>query len=65
MNDNKAIWTRPRDEIDDEEYINFYKALTKDYDEPLNWIHFKAEGDLSFTSLLYIPSKAPYELYDN
>lgn len=46
MNDNKAIWTRPRDEIEDEEYINFYKSLTKDYEDPLNWIHFKAEGDV-------------------
>lgn len=61
MNDNKAIWTRDKSEIEDEEYINFYKSLTKDYDDPINWIHFKAEGDLEFTSLLYIPKRAPHD----
>lgn len=65
MNDNKAIWTRKKEEIEDEEYINFYKSMTKDYDDPLNWIHFKAEGELEFTSLLYIPKRAQHNQFDN
>jgi HSP90 family molecular chaperone len=58
MNDNKAIWTRDKAEIQDDEYVNFYKSSTKDYDNPMNWIHFKAEGDLEFTSLLFIPKRS-------
>lgn len=59
MNDNKAIWLREKADIEDEEYISFYKSLTKDYDEPINWIHFRAEGDvinlsLSFYYILFI-----------
>lgn len=65
MNDNKAIWLRSKDEIEAEEYVAFYKSMTKDYDDPLNWIHFKAEGDLEFTSLLYIPKRAPHDMFDN
>lgn len=65
MNDTKAIWVREKSTIEDDEYINFYKALTKDYDEPINWIHFRAEGDLEFTSILYIPKSAPHDLFDN
>jgi len=65
MNDNKAIWIRDKSEIEEEEYINFYKSMSKDYDTPMNWIHFKAEGDIEFTSLLYIPKKAPHDLFDN
>jgi HSP90 family molecular chaperone len=61
MNDNKAIWTREKSEIEDDEYINFYKSMTKDYDNPLNWIHFKAEGDLEFTSLLFIPKRTTHD----
>lgn len=65
MNDNKAIWLRDKAEIEDEEYVAFYKSMTKDYDDPLNWIHFKAEGDLEFTCLLYIPKRAPHDMFDN
>lgn len=65
MNDNKAIWLREKGTIEDEDYISFYKSLTKDYDEPINWIHFRAEGDLEFTSILYIPKTAPHDLFDN
>jgi heat shock protein beta len=61
MNDNKAIWTREKSKIEDEEYIKFYKSLTKDYDNPMNWIHFKAEGDLEFTSLLFIPKRTAHD----
>lgn len=65
VNDNKAIWLRPKDEIEDEEYKKFYKSLTKDYDDPLSWMHFKTEGEVEFTSVLYIPKKAPHDLFEN
>lgn len=65
MNDNKAIWTRPKEEIEDNEYVQFYKSATKDYEDPLNWIHFKGEGEVEFTSLLFVPKKAPHDLYEN
>lgn len=63
VNDVKAIWTRPKDDVTDEEYQNFYKSMHKDGQDPLTWIHFKAEGELEFKSILYIPSKAPHDLY--
>jgi heat shock protein beta len=59
VNNEKAIWKRSMDEITDPEYVNFYKTTTKDYSDPLTWIHFKAEGEIDFTSLLYIPRKVP------
>lgn len=58
MNDNKAIWLRDKAEIEDEEYNKFYKALTKDTEEPLEHIHFKAEGEVEFRALLFTPKKA-------
>ena len=61
MNDNKAIWTRSKDEISDEDYKKFYKTLTKDYDDPMSWIHFKAEGEVEFTSVLYIPKRSAHD----
>jgi len=65
VNDNKAIWTRDKRQIKDDEYKKFYKAMSKDYDDPLSWIHFKAEGEVVFTSLLYIPKRAPYDTFEN
>lgn len=65
INDNKAIWTREKAEIKEDEYKKFYKAMTKDYDDPLSWIHFKAEGEVEFTSLLFIPRKAPHDQFEN
>ena len=65
VNDNKAIWTRAKEEIEDKEYVQFYKSFTKDYEDPLNWAHFKGEGEVEFTSLLYCPKKAPHDLYDS
>lgn len=64
-NDNKAIWVRAKEDIEDDEYRNFYKSMTKDYDPPSAWIHFKAEGEVEFTCLLYAPKKAPHDLFDN
>jgi len=61
INENKAIWTRPKEEIEDEEYVSFYKSFTKDYEVPLNWIHFKGEGEVEFTALLYTPKKAAHD----
>lgn len=65
VNDIKAIWTRPKEEITDEEYYNFYKTISKDPQDPLAFTHFRAEGEIEFKSILYIPSQAPYDLYDN
>lgn len=65
LNDNKAIWTRPKDQIEDDEYKKFYKAMSKDYDDPLNWIHFKTEGEVEFTSLLFIPKRAQHDQFEN
>ena len=60
INDSKAIWLRPKEEIVAEEYQKFFKQLTKNNnDEALDWVHFKAEGEVEFTALLYIPKKAP------
>ncbi|KAJ3194616.1 hypothetical protein HK101_002315 [Irineochytrium annulatum] len=59
MNENKPIWTRPASSVTDDEYKEFYKSFTKDYQDPLAWVQFKAEGDVDFKSILYVPSKAP------
>ncbi len=64
VNAVKAIWTRPAAEITDEEYNDFYKALTKDSSSPLNRLHFSAEGDIAFKSVLFVPKKADPGLYD-
>ena len=63
VNSAKALWTRPRSEVSDDEYKEFYKHVTHDYAEPLDWSHNKVEGKLEYTSLLYIPKKAPYDLW--
>lgn len=65
INNQKAIWTRSKESVTDEEYNNFYKAITKDTEDPATWIHFTAEGEIEFKSILYVPSKAPSDLYDD
>ena len=65
VNDNKAIWLRSSTEVEDDEYTKFYKALSKDDKEPLSYTHFKAEGDVEFKSILFIPEKPPSDLFDN
>jgi heat shock protein 90kDa beta len=63
MNGNKPIWTRKTSEVTDEEYNNFYKAFTKESDEPLAKIHFVAEGEVTFKSILYVPKHAPSDMF--
>jgi len=63
-NENKALWTRDPSNVTKEEYEAFYKALTKDDQGPLTWIHFAAEGEVQFKAILYVPKKAAHDLYD-
>ena len=63
VNHAQALWTRNRTELKDEDYKEFYKHVTHDYSEPLAWQHNKVEGAKEYTSLLYIPSHAPFDLY--
>ncbi|MCP1676891.1 molecular chaperone HtpG [Natronocella acetinitrilica] len=64
VNKANALWMRPRNEIKDEEYVEFYKHVAHDFDEPLTWMHNKVEGNQSYASLLYIPKRAPFDLWD-
>ena len=64
VNDATALWTLPRTEIKDEEYKEFYKHIAHDFEDPLTWSHNKVEGKLDYTSLLYIPKRAPFDLYN-
>ena len=63
VNQAQALWTRPRTEIKDEEYKDFYRHVSHDFAEPLAWSHNKVEGKREYTSLLYLPSRAPFDLH--
>ncbi|HGO5809730.1 TPA: molecular chaperone HtpG [Mannheimia haemolytica] len=63
INKAQALWTRSKNEISDEEYTEFYKHLSHDFSDPLIWSHNKVEGKQEYTSLLYVPSKAPWDLF--
>jgi heat shock protein beta len=63
INKNKALWLREKDEIYEEDYIDFYKSISKQSNPPMNWVHFNTEGEVTFTSILYIPNRAPYDFY--
>jgi molecular chaperone HtpG len=63
LNSMKAIWTRPKSEVTEEQYSEFYRHITHAYDEPLDTIHFSVEGIVQFSALLYLPTKAPFDLY--
>jgi molecular chaperone HtpG len=63
VNHAQALWTRPRSEVKDEEYKEFYRHITHDFSDPLAWSHGKVEGTKEYTSLLYVPSRAPYDLW--
>ena len=63
VNSAKALWTLPRNEISDEDYKELYKHISHDFEDPLAWAHNKVEGKLEYASLLYIPSRAPFDLW--
>lgn len=63
VNQGTALWTKSKSEVSDEEYISFYQHLSHDFGEPLTWSHNKVEGKHEYTSLLYIPKNAPWDLY--
>jgi len=65
INEIKAIWMREKSEISEREYNEFYKTITKDHKDPLQYSHFSAEGEIDFKSILYIPKEAPYDLFEN
>ncbi|EIT68039.1 MULTISPECIES: molecular chaperone HtpG [Hydrocarboniphaga] len=64
INQARALWTRPKSEIGEDDYKSFYEHLTHDFEAPLAWAHHKVEGNLEYTSLLYIPARAPFDLWD-
>merc|ERR1712054_665352 len=65
VNVQAAIWSRDSKEVEDDEYKDFYKSMSKDFNDPATWIHFKAEGEVEFKSILYVPNEAPFDMYDN
>ena len=64
LNAASALWTRPKNEVTDEQYNEFYKHTSHDWSDPLAWTHFKVEGTHELTGLLFLPSKAPFDLVD-
>lgn len=64
VNDASALWTRPKSDISDEEYTSFYKSVCNDFEDPLVWAHNRVEGNQEYISLLFLPKKAPYDLYE-
>ena len=64
VNQASALWARPKNEISDEQYREFYKHVGHDFDDPLAWIHARVEGRQEYTQLLYIPAHAPFDLWD-
>ena len=61
VNSASALWTRPKSELKDEDYQNFYKSLSHDFSDALTWTHNRVEGNQNFTSLLFVPAKAPFD----
>jgi len=64
VNEATALWAMSRSEVKDEEYNEFYKHISHDFQDPLTWSHNRVEGKLEYTSLLYVPSKAPFDMYN-
>lgn len=64
VNKANALWTRPKNDIKEEEYQEFYKHVSHDWEDALAWSHNRVEGKYEYTSLLYLPSKAPFDLFD-
>ena len=63
VNAASALWRRPKNELTEEDYKELYKSITGDWEDPLFWFHTKAEGSLDYTTLFYVPAKAPLDLY--
>ena len=63
LNSMKALWARPREEVNDDEYHEFYKHISHDWTDPLEIVHMRAEGTFEFEALLFIPSRAPFDLF--
>ena len=64
VNTATALWTRPRNEVSDEDYKEFYKHVSHDFEEPLTWSHNKVEGKQEYTSLLFVPKRAPFDMWN-
>lgn len=64
VNSAQALWTRSRSEVEDDEYKEFYKHVSHDFEDPLSWSHNKVEGKFEYTSLIYLPKRAPFDLYN-
>ena len=64
VNQASALWTRPKKDVTDEQYTEFYKAVSRDYEAPLAWSHNRVEGSTEYTQLLFIPAKAPHDLWN-
>ncbi len=64
VNKASALWTRAKKDMTEEQYKEFYKAISHDYEDPLTWSHNRVEGNTEYTQLLYIPAKAPFDLYN-
>merc|ERR1719236_246351 len=65
VNTQKAIWLRAKEDVNEDEYNEFYKSISKDYLDPLAYTHFNAEGEIEFKSILFLPKKAPFDMMDN
>merc|ERR1711939_1304524 len=65
VNTQKAIWLRAKEDVNEDEYNEFYKSISKDYLDPLAYTHFNAEGESEFKSILFLPKKAPFDMMDN
>ena len=65
INESKALWTKSKSDVSEEEYKEFYKTACKQWDEPATWVHFNVEGTLTFSALLYIPGSKPFDMFDN
>ena len=64
INQARALWTRPKSDLGDDDYRQFYQHIAHDWEPPLSWAHHKVEGTLEYTSLLYLPQRAPFDLWD-
>jgi len=64
VNKASALWVRPKSEIKDDEYKEFYKHVAHDFDEPLSWLHNRVEGTQEYTTLFYIPKRAPFDMFE-